>query len=182
MSQPLGMTTGRMLGAAALSAPYFAVLYTIGMIAPSLISSLVDRARYEGSAPGIQAPTLDVLSWMLYGFAFVVGFAAIAALALGFPLALLARPLLRRTRRPRTVLLAALLIGMVVGAVVIGVLSPLLLVGFSSDTGANPWSSIGYVAALDLAAGVSAAAAWASLRGTPAEQRAACMVRREMVE
>lgn len=181
MSHPFGMTNGRMLGAAALAAPYFAVIYTVGMIAPSLVIGLVNPPRYDGSTPSILVSASDVLSWMLYGFTFVVGFAAIAAVTLGFPLALLARRLLRRARRPRTVILAAFLTGLVVGGIVIGVLSPLLLVGMSSDTGADPWSSLGYVAALDLAAGISAAAAWASLWAGSAERRAARTARRQTV-
>ena len=165
MTQPLGLTTGRMLGAAALAGPYFGALFTTALVCTSLISSLLSPA-----VGGFAIAPIEIVSWLLYGFIYSAGFGAVAAVMLGFPLSLLGRRLLRHAHRQRTVALVAFFVGVVAAGLTIALASPLLFMNIGS---ADPGGDIAYVTIIELAAGCSAALAWVTLWRVSPERSAA---------
>ena len=160
MSHPLGMTTGRMLGAAALSAPYFGVL----VLTVLLVSAVITSATYPNDIIGRQWAT--TLLFCVGTLVCATAAGAIVAVFVGFPLALLTRRLLRRATRVRSVLIGAFVTGVVPSGVIVGVAAPAVTAGTYVGEGPDPAAIAGlilYYGALALAAGVASMAAWYTL-------------------
>ena len=147
MNPSAGITSFRILTAAGLAVAYFTMLYSLFAITPSVVVSLV---------------ALDTLDWSMMPTMFVFGLAsltaetgvaAVTALVLGFPLALVARRLLGPARSVWNVVAAAFVVGALSGALAS---IPIGLLLGSWANGAGLWWCLG----IAVAAGVCAAAAW----------------------
>jgi len=112
MSHPLGMTTGRMLGAAALGAVYFGLLLSIVFAVQGAISEV--NFYHSATIQHVLAGALPAM-WIA---PFAIPGGAVVAIAIGFPLGLIVRRFLSRSLTSRSLPGAAFLVGVIACAAV----------------------------------------------------------------
>lgn len=142
-----GITSLRILATAGLAVAYFTTLYSLIALGPSVIFALLAPGTTDWS----MVPTVVVFG--LVSLTAELGVAAIAALVIGFPLALVARRLLGPTHSVWLIVGAAFVVGAVSG-VLASIPIGQMLGGFTSGGGLH------WCLGIAVAAGLSAAAAW----------------------
>ena len=112
MNQLVRMTTGRMLGAAAVSSVYFGLLFAAVVAGEGAIEAA--RFYHSTDLHTVVVGALPAM-WVL---PFAVPIAGVASLALGFPIGLLARRLIGRTPSVVHMIIAAFVVGAIACTVV----------------------------------------------------------------